>query len=421
MLESRNHWADTSEELFTAGALDDHISADIIIVGGGFTGCSAALEVAKSKANVVLIEAHSIGHGGSGRNVGLVNAGLWLPPDDIVSRIGKTDGERLITSLSGAPRDVFDLINNYQIQCNAVQNGTLHCAHSTSGFEDLIQRHSQWKAHGAPVDLLGARETQNLIGTGLYYGALWDRRAGTIQPLAYCRGLARAAVAQGAKVYEQSPVLSVKKNQGLWQAVTQYGSVNAPKILFCTNAYQDNIHQEPRAKTTIISYFQAVTSVISDIKWANILIHGQGCWDTASIMTSLRRSTDKRLIIGAMGAPVGFGRRLHLNWAKRKLKSLFPVLSDTSLEAFWYGEIAMSKNYIPRIQRLGAQSYEIFGFSGRGIGPGTVLGTSMAKYLTTDDETYLPMPITQNYSDRFRLGKTLFVETASRAFHFATT
>ena len=78
----------------------------------------------------------------------------------------------------------------------------------------------------------------------------------------------------------------------------------------------------------------------------------------------------------------------------------------------------MSHDYIPKIQRLGAQSYEIFGFSGRGIGPGTVLGTAMAKYLITGDEAYLPIPITQDYSDRSRAGKTLFFETASRAFHF---
>ena len=420
MLKQRNHWFETSEELFTERTLDDDINADIIVVGGGITGCSAALEIAKSQAKVVLVEAQSIGYGGSGRNVGLVNAGLWLPPDDIIARIGKKDGERLITSLSKAPQDVFDLIKNYQIQCNAVQNGTLHCAHSAKGFKGLIKRHSQWKKHGAPVELLGTQEAQNLIGTKLYYGALLDHRAGTINPLAYCRGLARAAVTQGARVYEHSPIITVKKNGDLWQAITQRGSVNAPKILFCTNAYQDNIHQEPRAKTAIINYFQCVTSIISDEKWANILAQGQGCWDTASIMTSLRRSADKRLIVGAMGAPVGFGRTLHLNWVKRKLKSLFPLLGEVSLESFWYGEIAMSKNYIPKIQKLGDQSFEIFGFSGRGIGPGTVLGAAMAKYLTTEDQAYLPMPITQNYSDRSRIGKTLLFETASRAFHFVT-
>ena len=420
MLEPKNHWADTSKEVFTAHRLDDHISADIIIVGGGFTGCSAALEVAKSGAKVVVIEAHGIGYGGSGRNVGLVNAGLWLPPDDIISRIGKKDGVHLITLLSLAPQEVFNLIKTYQIQCNPVQSGTLHCAHSTSGFKDLIQRHSQWKALGAPVELLGAQETQKLIGTKLYYGALWDHRAGTIQPLDYCKGLARAAVAKGAEVYENSPVLSVRKNHALWQAVTEYGSVNAPRILFCTNAYQDKIHQKPRGKTTIINYFQAVTNSISNDQWEDILAQGQGCWDTAMIMTSLRKSVDNRLILGAIGTPVGLGRRIHLNWAKRKLKSLFPLLFDVSLEAFWFGEIAMSNNYIPKIQRLGDQSYEIFGFSGRGIGPGTVLGTAMGKYLMTEDEDYLPIPITQGYSERSRAGKTLFFEMASRAFHFAT-
>ena len=96
------------------------------------------------------------------------------------------------------------------------------------------------------------------------------------------------------------------------------------------------------------------------------------------------------------------------------------MLGKISLESFWHGEIAMSKNYIPKIQKLGDQSYEIFGFSGRGIGPGTVLGAAMAKYLTTEDKAYLPMQITQNYSDRSRIGKTLLFETASRAFHFVT-
>ncbi len=420
MLQPRNHWTDTSKEFFTSNTLQDDIIADVIIVGGGFTGCSAALEIAKAEAKVVLVEAQNIGHGGSGRNVGLVNAGLWLPPDEIISRIGKTNGKHLIKSLSKAPQDVFDLISNYQIKCDAIQNGTLHCAHSTNGFKDLIKRHSQWKKYGAPVNLLGTQETQNLIGTSLYYGALWDRRAGTIQPLAFCRGLARAAVAQGAKIYENSPVISVKNKHGLWQAKTEHGSVSAPKLLFCTNAYQEEIHQAPRAKTSIINYFQCVTSAISDKNWTKILVQGQGCWDTASIMTSLRRTVDKRIILGAMGAPIGFGRRLHLNWAERKLKSLFPFLDDVSLESFWYGEIAMSNNYIPKIQRLGENSYEIFGFSGRGIGPGTVLGTAMAKYLTTEDHAYLPMPITQNYADRFRVGKTILFETASRAFHFVT-
>jgi len=420
MLEPRNHWADTSDEVFSAPALEENITADIIIVGGGFTGCSAALEAANFGSKVVLLEAHGIGHGGSGRNVGLVNAGLWLPPDDIINRIGKPNGERLIATLSKAPKDVFGLINNYQIQCSALQNGTLHCAHNASGFENLKKRQLQWKALDAPVDLLSAKETEKLIGTKLYFGALWDHRAGTIQPLSYCRGLARVAVAHGAKVHEHSPVLSVKRDKAMWHATTQSGSVKARKILFCTNAYQEDIHQEPRAKTTIVNYFQTVTGIISDDKWESILANGQGCWDTASIMTSLRRSTDQRLILGAMGAPVGLGRGLHLRWAKRKLKSLFPQLIDVSLKAFWFGEIAMSNNYIPKIQRLGDQSYEIFGFSGRGIGPGTVLGTAMAKYLVTEDDGHLPIPLSENYSDTSRIGKTLFFEAASRAFHITT-
>ena len=119
------------------------VFADLLIIGGGFTGCSAALEATKLGARVVLLECEKIGFGGSGRNVGLVNAGLWLPPKKIISILGEKQGETLISALGSAPDLVFSIIEDNQIRCDPERNGTLHCAHSEKGVEYLIKRVKQ--------------------------------------------------------------------------------------------------------------------------------------------------------------------------------------------------------------------------------------------------------------------------------------
>ncbi|MDG1402117.1 MAG: FAD-binding oxidoreductase, partial [Candidatus Binatia bacterium] len=134
--------------------LDQSLEAELLVVGAGFTGCSAALEAAQSGASVVLLEANTIGYGGSGRNVGLVNAGLWVPPDEITRKLGPERGHRLIDALSAAPDLVFQLIDQNDIDCEATRNGTLHLAHAPSGLKDLQNRFQKGLRIGAPLGLL---------------------------------------------------------------------------------------------------------------------------------------------------------------------------------------------------------------------------------------------------------------------------
>lgn len=183
-----NLWRASSRESFTGGPLAEDRSVDLAIIGGGFTGCSAALEAARQGASVCLLEAETVGHGGSGRNVGLVNAGLWLPPETVVAQMGQASGSKLIAELAQAPTRVFSLIAREQIDCEATRNGTLHLAHAAPGFRDLQDRHRQGVAHGAPLHLLDTETTARRTGSNVFHGALCDPRAGTIQPLAYVRG-----------------------------------------------------------------------------------------------------------------------------------------------------------------------------------------------------------------------------------------
>ena len=146
-------------------------STEVAIVGGGFTGNSTALHLAEQGVDCMVLEAHGIGHGGSGRNVGLVNAGLWLPPQDVRSALGDTYGARFLDLLSDAPAYVFSLIERHQIQCEAVRNGTIHAAHSPAGLADLSRRAGEWLRLGAPVELLDAREAAERIGSRAFHDA----------------------------------------------------------------------------------------------------------------------------------------------------------------------------------------------------------------------------------------------------------
>ena len=417
MIEPSNYWTVSCAEEFDAANAQGHMSADLAIVGGGYTGCSAALEAAKLGLNVVLLEARFCGYGGSGRNVGLVNAGLWLPPDTVEQKLGVGQGEKLVKALSQAPDLVFDLIKENQIQCEPKRNGTLHCAHSQRGLRDLRLRCAQWQARSAPVKLLEREQISELTGSQIFHGGLMDQRAGTIQPLGYLRGLARAAQAKGAKIFENSPAIQIERKKGSWSVITQNARVTAKTVLFAQNAYTENDVGGATPKTATVNYFQAVTYSLSDEIWASILPQEQGCWDTAPIMTSVRKASKNRLVIGAMGRPTGLGEYIHLRWAQRKIAKLFPALENTKFESHWSGKISMSSDYIPKVMCLDTDLFSIFGFSGRGIGPGTYFGTQFARFLCSRSAETLPMDVSHYYRDDLRKIKTVIYELGARISH----
>ena len=193
-LRTHGLWQTTATPSPATTTLQDHVDADVIVIGAGFTGLSTALHLSERGTSVVVIEAVEIGFGGSGRNVGLVNAGMWVKPEVVKATLGRVFGERLLTLLGDAPRLVFDLIKTHGIDCEARHAGTLHCGVGPQGLTEIEERASQWVAHGAPVRVLDAEETTARTGARGFSGALFDPRAGTVQPLGYVRGLARAAM-----------------------------------------------------------------------------------------------------------------------------------------------------------------------------------------------------------------------------------
>ncbi|SEO45373.1 Glycine/D-amino acid oxidase [Salinihabitans flavidus] len=415
--DERGLWAVTCAEQGGAPMLTDDREADLVIVGGGFTGCAAALEAARSGARVCLLEARDIGFGGSGRNVGLVNAGLWLPPADIRKIMGDTAGDRLSSILAEAPDQVFGLIEAYGIECEPARGGTLHCAHAPAGRAELERRCAQLAELGAPVTLLDKAETAARTGAACLHGALFDPRAGTIQPLAYARGLARAAQVEGAEIFEHSPASAVRRHGDLWQVESMGGTVRAPALLLASNAYHLPFEGLEPPAAVPVHFFQMATRPLPDDLRRTILPGGEGCWDTATVMSAFRTDAAGRVIVGGIGALDHGASGFHRGWAPRKLAALFPALAGQPLDMAWQGRIAMTSDHVPKITRPGPGALAVHGYSGRGIGPGTAFGIRMARALLDGDESPLPVAPLDHYSERLTGLRAIGYEAGATLAH----
>jgi glycine/D-amino acid oxidase-like deaminating enzyme len=421
--DPRSHglWAASAPPAPEASPLQGHATVDVAIVGAGYTGLSAALHLAEGGASALVLEANDIGFGGSGRNVGLVNAGMWVMPAALPERLGPVHGPRLLQRLGDGPSVVFDLIERHGIACEAVRQGTLHCAVGGSGFRGLGERARQWQALGAPVDLLDADAAARLTGTTAYRGALLDRRAGTLQPLAYARGLARAAQAAGAALHTQSPVAAVRDEGTHWRLTTAHGAtVDARWVLVATNAYSAAGGPWPGLDEELVRfpYFNLATRPLSEHQRATILPQRQGAWDTAMVLSSFRLDAAGRLVFGSVGALRGAGRAIHRDWGRRALARLFPSLRGIDVDHEWYGHIGMTRDALPRLHRLARNTWSFSGYNGRGIAPGTVFGREFARLVLGQwGEADMALPVTPVQAVPLRAAREAGYEWGARAAH----
>lgn len=414
---SHGLWAATAPPPPPLPKLDTEITTDVAVIGGGYTGLSASLHLAEAGVDVVLLEAKSIGFGGAGRNVGLVNAGLWLMPEDVVKKVGPDYGERLVEVLGHSPDLVFHLIETHGIACEAVRNGTLHCAHSPSGYRALEQREFQWKARGAPVTLLNREEAAPRIGSESFYGALLDKRAGTVQPLAYAHGLAEAARNAGAKLYVQSPVIEYSRQSNGWRLSTPDGAVIAKSVILAVQGYPDFAFKNNSREIIPFHFFQFATTPLPEKVRRTILPGREGAWDTNLILSSYRLDQEGRLIVGSVGQVENMGYKLHENWALRTIRKVFPQIGEPDLAYAWNGCIAMTVDHIPRFHILDDNMVTVTSYNGRGIGPGTVFGKLLAEYIQSGSEQDIPLPVRKNKDVFMRGLRGLFYEAGARAYH----
>ena len=418
-VQTISHWEITSDEPEISGRPLSEEKVDVAIVGGGYTGLSTALHCCEVGLSAQVIEAQKIGFGGSGRNVGLVNPGVWLPPGDVHSRLGNSVSKKFLARFGRGPDMVFDLIEKHQIQCQATRVGSIHAAHAPRGNRQLENRWEYWNSIGAPVELLTGDEMKELTGSRAFHGGLLDRRAGTINPMGYCRGLARAAEAAGARIATGVKASSIIRNEKGWVVRTDAGDVISNSIILATNAYTDGLWPSLNNCITNIHYFQFATEPIG-INASNILKEGQGLWDTGTIMRSLRKDSKGRLIIGSMGRLIGsVNEGVSSRWAKNQIRSIYPELGSIAFEQAWDGQIALTPSHLPHVHKLDEGVYTPIGYNGRGIITGTIFGKAMADILSGKSPDNLPLPFTELKRDWMAPLKTKLYDLAFSANQIA--
>lgn len=421
LASSHGLWAETAADGPEAPPLAGEAVADVAVVGAGYTGLSAALTLAEGGARVAVLEARKPGWGGSGRNVGLVNAGLWVMPEVLAQRLGAERGARLLSVLGNAPAEVWARVGRHSIACEATRAGTLHCAPDARGAAALAKRGAQWHAVGAPVALLGADDAARRTGSASVRAALFDPRAGTLQPLAYVRGLARAAVAAGVRVHADSPVVDVLRAGAGWRLGTPRGCLRAARVVVATNAYTTHLWPELGAELVRMPFFNLATAPLPETLAATILPGAEGAWDTRAVLSAWRRDASGHFMIGSVGRLVGVEGAVHAAWAARAMARLYPALAGVRLGHGWWGEIAMTADALPRLHRLGPGLWSVGGYNGRGIGPGTVFGRLMGEMLLAGETpaaiAAIPLPVSAPAPMRGRTLKGAGLRWGAAAWH----
>jgi glycine/D-amino acid oxidase-like deaminating enzyme len=386
-------YRDTAPPAPPTPPLDGQMHADIAVVGGGITGLSTALHAAEAGAKVVLLEAEDPGFGASGRNGGQVNAGLKLDPDTVERDFGLDLGRRMNALAGAAPSLVFDLIHRHSIACEARRNGTLRAAVRPKHAASIRTTVEQLARRGAPVEYLERSAISSLTGTDRYLGAMLDRRGGDLNPLAFVRGLARAAIGAGATIHGGTRVSSMRREAQVWRLETGSGCVVSPHVVLATNGYTGRLW--PDLRRTIVPLFGAVAASdpLSEPVGRAIMPSRAVLYESGAITVYYRIDSDRRLLIGGRGPMREIDSAGAIPHLTAYARELWPILEGVRWTHAWGGRLAMTRDHYPHVHEPERGVLVCLGYNGRGVAMATAMGAQLARRITRPELPF-DMPVT---------------------------
>ena len=398
-------WRATAVPAPAAGPLDGSVDCDVAIVGGGLTGSSAALELAGAGASAVVLEAESIGFGASGRAGGQVNLGLNSGPAALLDRFGEARGRRLIELVLDTPRDVFALIDEHGLDCDAVRAGWVQAAANESIRRDQLalaedcNRHCRESGRAEAFEPLDADALARASGAHGYAGGLLCPSAGSVQPLSYTRELARVAIARGARFHGRSAVDGVARDGDRWRLSTARGEVRARTVLVCTNGYTRARRERPLKgldRTVVpIRSVLAATEPLPRALRARILPGEVTFVDKRRLILYGRYDRDGRLCMGDHGPMRDAFARTDFDAVVRRSLAVFPELEGVAWDYRWGGRVAMTRSGLPFVHEIEPGLVAGMGFNGRGVGMGTIVGRELARFALGGGAEATAFPVTR--------------------------
>lgn len=371
-----SYYAATANDITEFAPLNGAQQADVCVIGAGFTGISTALHLAERGYNVHVVEANRVGWGASGRNGGQLIGGI-AGEKHIAKKLGK-EQEEIFGRLRWAGHVIIrDRVRKYGIQCD-LKFGYLDVAIKKSHLRDMQHDYDRLRKAEFPheVRVLSREETCETIGTDAYIGALLNMANGHLHPLNLCIGEANAAVAQGATIYERSPVLNIEKGDRP-RVVTQNGSVSADAVVVAGNAYH-TLERKLRGIMFPVNSFIVATEPLSQALVNKVNPRDLAVCDPNFVLEYFRLSADKRLLFGGRFNYFGDDPEYIKKRHRRKMTRIYPQLAEIGIDYAWGGTIGVPVNRVPQLGRLSANIFYCQGYSGHGVNVTHLAGQIMA-------------------------------------------
>jgi len=369
-------------------------ACDVAIVGGGFTGLSTALSLARRGLRTVLLEAGELAAKASGRNGGQVVPGLKPHPDHLVQRFGMHAAARMMRFANSAADYTFGLIDESAIDCAPTRNGWIQCAVTAAGRQRLHARVRALSRWGMPVAALSAADMAQATGSRYYTGGYIELGAGAVHPRKLALGLAAAARAAGAALYDATPVRGLSRDGQGWILDVAHGRIQARSVVLATDAYTDALHEDLSRSMLNVSSAQAATAPLPPDMLRQILPRGAGISEARKLTVYCRISPDGRFLIGGRGstgdrADSGTLQRLRAAATRR-----FPLLADARWDAVWAGRVTLTLDDVPHLHNPAPGLWTASGYGGRGVALAMRFGPTLADAVTGTAPADLDYPVT---------------------------
>ncbi|MFO1091497.1 MAG: FAD-binding oxidoreductase [Hyphomicrobiales bacterium] len=377
-LDALNYYQATAHPYAPFLALEGDLSVDAIVIGAGFTGLSAALELRAKGMTVAVLEAQTIGWGATGRNGGQICTGYSPGMEKFEKALGRADAQVCFDIAEEAKALLVSRIQRFAIDCDLTW-GYLVAAARPGQLKGLEEEQAQLRSYGYDkTSILTKAEFEQRVGSKIYHGALADRGAGHFHPLNYAIGLAEAARKAGAQIFEHTPALAVEDGAPA-KVRTPRGTVTAKAVIVACNAYLGRLLPEAASKIMPVASYVVATEQMDAARAATIMRTRDAVADANFVVDYFRMTVDNRLLFGGRCSYSGIDPKdLAANMRPRILK-VFPQLGDVKIDYAWGGYIAITHNRLPDARRIGKAIYYTQGYSGQGVVLSNIFGKMMAE------------------------------------------
>ena len=357
-------------------------AADVVIVGAGYTGLSAARELARSGASVVVFDREHVGWGASSRNGGQVVAGLAVDSGTLIARYGARRARALFETGVAAAADLEALIREEAIDCDYACCGHIEAAWKPSHFAEFREEQKRLSTmFNHRVELVPKSEQRSELGSDRYHGLLVDEHSAALNPARYVDGLAAAARRAGACVIAGTEVVGLQRRVKDWLVTTSRGPVAARDVLVATNAYTGPAFPDLQRRFLPVGSYIIATAPLSASAADSLLPKRRVAFDSKNLLYYFRLSGDRRLLFGGraeFSQPTAEKTRRAATVLQRAMTTVFPELAPARIDYAWGGAVAMTRDRMPHAGRLGEMHYA-GGYAGHGIAMATHLGAVVAR------------------------------------------